>query len=63
MTNPQELEFTTVKGCARMLDVSEHKVLKLVHSKRLDAANVSSGERPRWRIPLASIARFASTKD
>lgn len=56
-------EFLTVQEAGRMLRLSTHRVLKLIHEKRLDAADVGTGERPRWRITVASIRRFTGIKD
>lgn len=56
-------EFMTVQECGRLLRMSTHRVLRLIHDKRLDAANVGTGVRPRWRITAASIRRFTAIKD
>ncbi|MHB9081962.1 MAG: helix-turn-helix domain-containing protein [Pirellulaceae bacterium] len=56
-------EFLTVQETGQLLRCSTAKILKLIHTKRLEAANVATGDRPRWRIPVASIRRFTSTKD
>lgn len=56
-------EFLTVAETGQLLRMSTARVLKLIHDDRLKAANVGTGERPRWRITMASIRRFTGVKD
>lgn len=56
-------EFLTVAETAQMLRMSAARVLRLIHDNRLHAANVGTGERPRWRITMSSIRKFTGLKD
>lgn len=53
-----------VKEVAEMLSIHKGKVLLLIHTGKLRAVNVSTGDkRPTWRIPNSDLQRFLAERE
>ncbi len=54
--------YQTPPQCARLLGVTVGKVLIWIRAGQLKAVNLSSGDRPRWKIHPDDLQRFLDSK-
>lgn len=54
--------YTTPPKIAKLLGVTCEKVLSWIRSGQLRAVNLSSRNRPRWKVRPDDLERFLSTK-
>jgi hypothetical protein len=61
MTTTQE-KWTTPPAIARMLGVTNNKILDAIRSGKLKAVNLSEGSKPRWKVSPDDLQRFLDSK-
>jgi hypothetical protein len=61
MTMTQE-KWTTPPAIARMLGVTNNKILDAIRCGKLKAVNLSEGDRPRWKVSPTDLQRFLDSK-
>jgi predicted site-specific integrase-resolvase len=57
-----DVKFLTPPQVARILGTDAGRVLTWIRSGALKAANLSEGDRPRWKINPDDLQRFLDTR-
>lgn len=52
----------TLSDVATRLGISADSVRRLIDAGRLEAVNVSAGQRKRWRVDPAALERFVEAQ-
>jgi excisionase family DNA binding protein len=63
MTNADAKPYLTPAEIAKLLRVSQHKVLGWIHRAELQAVNVSNGTRPWYRVSQDALDSFTKSRE
>lgn len=56
-------EYYTTREFAELLSIHPRTVVKLIHARRLNAINISSGKRAVYRILEKEYLRFTAEEE